>query len=182
MVTIKADDKKGVEVVLEADYCLVSVGRVPYTDKLGLDKAGVKMDDRGRVEVNGHLQTNVPNIYAIGDVVKGAMLAHKAEEEGTYVAEFINGEKPHIDYNLIVNTIGIVGLTLYLSIFYFIYKKRMRLKTRRFKNKTFRELDSIFYVLFFTQFITSFGGQMYAFTFRMIIFLYLKLFRNWMKY
>ena len=100
-VTIKADDKKGKEVELEADYCLVSVGRKPYTDKLGLDKAGVKTDERGRVEVNGHLQTNVPNIYAIGDVVKGAMLAHKAEEEGTYVAEFINGEKPHIDYNLI---------------------------------------------------------------------------------
>lgn len=100
-VTVKADDKKGQEVVLESDYCLVSVGRVPYTDKLGLDKAGVKLDDRGRVEVNEHLQTNVPNIYAIGDVVKGAMLAHKAEEEGTYVAEFINGEKPHIDYNLI---------------------------------------------------------------------------------
>ena len=101
IVTVKANDKKGAEVVLDADYCLVSVGRVPYTDKLGLDKAGVKMDERGRVVVNGHLQTNVPNIYAIGDVVKGAMLAHKAEEEGTYVAEFINGEKPHIDYNLI---------------------------------------------------------------------------------
>jgi len=101
VVTIKADDKKGVEVVLTADYCLVSVGRVPYTDKLGLDKAGVKIDNRGKVEVNGHLQTNVPNIFAIGDVVKGAMLAHKAEEEGTYVAEFIHGEKPHIDYNLI---------------------------------------------------------------------------------
>lgn len=100
-VTIKADDKKGAEVSIEADYCLVAVGRVPYTDKLGLDKAGVKTDDRGRVEVSEHLQTNVSNIYAIGDVVKGAMLAHKAEEEGTYVAEFINGEKPHIDYNLI---------------------------------------------------------------------------------
>ena len=104
-VTIKADDKKGAQVVLEADYCLVSVGRVPYTDKLGLDKAGVKMDDRGRVEVNGHLQTNVPNIYSIGDIVKGAMLSHKAEEEWTYVAEFINGEKPHIDYNLIPNVV-----------------------------------------------------------------------------
>lgn len=104
-VTIKADDKKGAEVVLDADYCLVSVGRVPYTEKLGLDKAGVKMDNRGKVEVNGHLQTNVPNIYAIGDVVKGAMLAHKAEEEGTYVAEFINNEKPHIDYNLIPNVV-----------------------------------------------------------------------------
>ena len=92
---------------------------------------------------------------------------------GNYGSGSFNERQIHIDYNLIVNTIGIVGLTLYLSIFYFIYKKRMRLKTRRFKNKTFRELDSIFYVLFFTQFITSFGGQMYAFTFRMIIFLYL---------
>ena len=101
VVTVKADDKKGTEVTFDADYCLVSVGRVAYTDKLGLDKVGVKTDDRGRVEVNGHLQTNVSNIYAIGDAVKGAMLAHKAEEEGTYVAEYINGEKPHIDYNLI---------------------------------------------------------------------------------
>lgn len=100
-VTIKADDKKGAEVVLEADYCLVSVGRVAYTDKLGLDKVGIKTDERGRVEVNEHLQTSVPTIYAIGDVIKGAMLAHKAEEEGTFVAEYMNGEKPHIDYNLI---------------------------------------------------------------------------------
>jgi dihydrolipoamide dehydrogenase len=104
-VTVKADDKKGAEVVFEAEYCLVSVGRTAYTDKLGLDNVGIKTDNRGRVEVNGHLQTNVPNIYAIGDVVKGAMLAHKAEEEGTYVAEFINGEKPHIDYNLIPNVV-----------------------------------------------------------------------------
>ncbi|MFT5723639.1 MAG: dihydrolipoamide dehydrogenase [Bacteroidia bacterium] len=99
-VTVKAEGKKG-EVVLEGDYCLVSVGRRPYTDGLALDKAGVKMDDRGRVEVNTHLQTNIPNIYALGDVVKGAMLAHKAEEEGVVVAEFLAGQKPHIDYNLI---------------------------------------------------------------------------------
>ena len=100
-VTVKADDKKGEEVAIDADYCLVAVGRIPYTDQLGLENVGVKKDDRGRIEVNDHLQTNVPNIYAIGDVIKGAMLAHKAEEEGTYVAEHINGEKPHIDYNLI---------------------------------------------------------------------------------
>jgi dihydrolipoamide dehydrogenase len=99
-VTVKAEGKKG-EVSLEGDYCLVSVGRRPYTDGLGLEKAGVKMDDKGRVEVNEHLQTNVPNIYAIGDVVKGAMLAHKAEEEGMLVAESLVGQKPHIDYNLI---------------------------------------------------------------------------------
>lgn len=100
-VTVKADNAKGEELVLEGDYVLVAVGRKPYTDNLGLDKAGVKMDERGRVEVDGHLQTNVAGIYAIGDVVKGAMLAHKAEEEGTFVAEIIAGQKPHINYNLI---------------------------------------------------------------------------------
>jgi dihydrolipoamide dehydrogenase len=100
-VIVKADNKKGEEVVLKGDYCLVSVGRRPYTDGLNADAAGVKLDERGRVEVNEHLQTSVPNIYAIGDVVRGAMLAHKAEEEGTMVAEFMAGQKPHIDYNLI---------------------------------------------------------------------------------
>ncbi|WP_396638051.1 dihydrolipoyl dehydrogenase [Maribacter sp. R77961] len=100
-VIIKADDKKGKEVVFEGDYCLVSVGRKPYTDGLNVEAAGVKLDDRGRVEVDGHLKTNISNIYAIGDVVKGAMLAHKAEEEGTLVAEQLAGQKPHIDYNLI---------------------------------------------------------------------------------
>lgn len=100
-VVVKADNKKGVEVEFRGDYCLVSVGRRPYTDGLNTEAAGVKLDDRGRVEVNGHLQTNVSNIYAIGDVVKGAMLAHKASEEGTLVAEIIAGQKPHIDYNLI---------------------------------------------------------------------------------
>ncbi|RIV41934.1 dihydrolipoyl dehydrogenase [Flagellimonas pelagia] len=100
-VVVKADDKKGNEVTMTGDYCLVCVGRRPYTDGLNLEAAGVKMDDRGRVEVNAHLQTNVSNIYAIGDVIKGAMLAHKAEEEGTLVAELLAGQKPHIDYNLI---------------------------------------------------------------------------------
>ena len=100
-VVVKADNKKGEEVVIKGDYCLVSVGRRPYTDGLNAEAAGVKLDDRGRVEVNEHLQTNVPNIYAVGDVVKGAMLAHKASEEGTLVAEIIAGQKPHIDYNLI---------------------------------------------------------------------------------
>jgi dihydrolipoamide dehydrogenase len=100
-VTITADDKKGNPVEFKGDYCLVSVGRRPYTDGLALDKAGVKVSDRGQVEVNEHLQTNVSNIYAIGDVVKGAMLAHKAEEEGVFVAETLAGQKPHIDYNLI---------------------------------------------------------------------------------
>ncbi len=100
-VIVKADDKKGQEVTFTGDYCLVSVGRRPYTDGLNAEAAGVKLDDRGRVEVNEHLQTNVSNIYAIGDVVRGAMLAHKAEEEGTMVAELIAGQKPHINYNLI---------------------------------------------------------------------------------
>ena len=100
-VTLKADDKKGAEVVLEGDYCLVSVGRRAYTEGLGLDKVGIPTDDRGRVEVDEHLQTKVAGIYAIGDVVKGAMLAHKAEEEGVFVAETIAGQKPHINYNLI---------------------------------------------------------------------------------
>ncbi|TJY33459.1 dihydrolipoyl dehydrogenase [Pontimicrobium aquaticum] len=100
-VIVKADNKKGQEIEFKGDYCLVSVGRRPYTDGLNAEAAGVKLNDRGQVEVNEHLQTNVSNIYAIGDVVKGAMLAHKAEEEGVFVAEIIAGQKPHIDYNLI---------------------------------------------------------------------------------
>jgi dihydrolipoamide dehydrogenase len=101
VVVVQAENAKGETITLEGDYSLVSVGRRPYTDGLNADKAGVKISDRGMVEVNDHLQTSVPNIYAIGDVVRGAMLAHKAEEEGTMVAEIIAGQKPHIDYNLI---------------------------------------------------------------------------------
>jgi len=101
LVTVKADDAKGAELVLEGDYCLVAVGRRAYTDGLNAEKAGVKLTDRGQVEVNDHLQTSATNIYAIGDVVRGAMLAHKAEEEGVLVAEYLAGQKPHIDYNLI---------------------------------------------------------------------------------
>jgi dihydrolipoamide dehydrogenase len=100
-VVVKADNKKGEEVEFKGDYCLVSVGRRPYTDGLNAEAAGVKLTDRGQVEVDAHLQTSAANIYAIGDVVKGAMLAHKAEEEGVFVAETIAGQKPHIDYNLI---------------------------------------------------------------------------------
>ncbi|PQB04141.1 dihydrolipoyl dehydrogenase [Aureitalea marina] len=100
-VTVTATDKKGQEVSFSGDYCLVSVGRRPYTDGLNLENAGVKVNERGQVEVNDHLQTNVANIYAIGDVIRGAMLAHKAEEEGVLVAEILAGQKPHIDYNLI---------------------------------------------------------------------------------
>ena len=101
IVTVQAENAKGETITLEGNYSLVSVGRRPYTDNLNADKAGVKISDKGQVEVNDHLQTNVSNIYAIGDVVRGAMLAHKAEEEGTMVAEILAGQKPHIDYNLI---------------------------------------------------------------------------------
>jgi dihydrolipoamide dehydrogenase len=100
-VTVEAETPKGEILSLEGDYCLVSVGRRPYTDGLNAEKAGVKVTDRGQIEVNNHLQTTASNIYAIGDVVRGAMLAHKAEEEGVLVAEILAGQKPHIDYNLI---------------------------------------------------------------------------------
>ena len=100
-VTVSAENKNGEKVEVKGDYCLVAVGRAPYTEGLGLENAGVKMEERGRIAVDEHLQTNVPGIYAIGDVIKGAMLAHKAEEEGAYVAETIAGQKPHINYNLI---------------------------------------------------------------------------------
>ena len=100
-VIVKATDKKDREVEFTGDYCLVSVGRKPYTEGLGLEKVGIQVNERGQIETNSHLQTNVASIYAIGDVVQGAMLAHKAEEEGVIVAEFLAGQKPHIDYNLI---------------------------------------------------------------------------------
>ncbi|MDA8698970.1 dihydrolipoyl dehydrogenase [Flavobacteriaceae bacterium] len=104
-VQITATDKKGAEVSFEGDYCLVSVGRKPYTAGLNAEAARVQLNERGQVEVNDHLQTTASNIYAIGDVVRGTMLAHKAEEEGVLVAEFLAGQKPHIDYNLIPNVI-----------------------------------------------------------------------------
>ena len=99
-VTVEKRDG-GEPFVIDADYCLIAIGRRPYTDNLGLDAAGVTLDDRGRVVVDDHLRTAQPHIYAIGDVIVGAMLAHKAEEEGMFVAETIVGEKPHVDYNLI---------------------------------------------------------------------------------
>lgn len=104
-IVVTAEYKKGQKVQLEGDYCLVSVGRVPFTQGLNAEKAGVQLDERGRVVVNDHLQTSNPNVYAIGDVVRGAMLAHKAEEEGVLVAEILAGQKPHIDYNLIPNVV-----------------------------------------------------------------------------
>ncbi len=100
-IVVKATDKKGKEIEFKGDYCLVAVGRKPYTEGLGAENARFKINDRGQIEVNEKLQTSVENIYAIGDVIKGAMLAHKAEEEGVFVAEILAGQKPHINYNLI---------------------------------------------------------------------------------
>jgi dihydrolipoamide dehydrogenase len=100
-VTVTAENKAGEKVEVKGDYCLVAVGRVPFTEGLALENAGLKVDERGRIPVNDHLETAVPGIYAIGDVVRGAMLAHKAEEEGAFVAETMAGQHPHINYNLI---------------------------------------------------------------------------------
>ena len=102
VVTVTADNAKGEAVKLEADYCIVAVGRTAYTQGLGLEKIGITPEERGnKIPVNDHLETAVKGVYAIGDVIKGAMLAHKAEDEGIYVAETIAGQKPHINYNLI---------------------------------------------------------------------------------
>lgn len=100
-VLLTALNKKNEEVTFEADYCLVAVGRKAYTEGLNLEAAGLTVNQRGQIDVNDHLQTSVPHIYALGDVVRGAMLAHKAEEEGVFVAEHVAGQKPHINYNLI---------------------------------------------------------------------------------
>ena len=100
-VIVKAEPKNGgAAIELKGDYCLVSVGRRPYTEGLGLEKIGIELD-KGKIPVDNHLKTKVDNIYAIGDVVRGAMLAHKAEEEGVYVAETMAGQKPHVNYLLI---------------------------------------------------------------------------------
>ncbi len=100
-VNVKAENKEGKIISFDGDYCLLSTGRSPYTENLGLENAGLKTDERGRIPVNENLQTSSKGIYAIGDVIKGAMLAHKAEEEGIFVAEVIAGQKPHINYLLI---------------------------------------------------------------------------------
>lgn len=117
-VTVTAEDAKGQTVTLEGDYCIVAVGRTAYTEGLGLENIGLKTEERGnKITVNEHMETTVPGVYAIGDVVRGAMLAHKAEDEGIYVAEHIVGQKPHIDYNLIPGVVytwpevASVGLT-----------------------------------------------------------------------
>src|ERR1700712_5338475 len=101
-VTVNFDSPKGDKMELKGDYCLVAVGRVAYTDSLGLENIGLTVEERGRkITVNDHMETSVKGVYAIGDVIKGAMLAHKAEDEGTLVAEQLAGQKPHINYNLI---------------------------------------------------------------------------------
>ena len=105
-VTVTYDTPGGEKKEIKGDYCLVAVGRTAYTENLGLDKIGITVEERGRkITVDEHLETKVKGVYAIGDVVKGAMLAHKAEDEGTLVAEIIAGQKPHIDYNLIPNVV-----------------------------------------------------------------------------
>ncbi|GAB1488208.1 dihydrolipoyl dehydrogenase [Opitutaceae bacterium] len=94
-------EREGTKLEFPADKVLVAVGRRPYTDGLGLDKAGVELDEKKRVKVDGHLRTNVPGIWAIGDVVAGPMLAHKAEEDGAAVAEWIAGKAGHINWDLV---------------------------------------------------------------------------------
>ncbi len=100
-VSLTAINAAGETLQLNADYCLVSVGRKPYTEGLALENAGITLNEKGQIPINEHLETAVAGIYAIGDVVRGAMLAHKAEEEGVFVAETIAGQKPHINYLLI---------------------------------------------------------------------------------
>ena len=101
-VTVTADNAKGEAVKFEADYCIVAVGRTAYSEGLGLDKIGITLEERGKkIPVNAHLETSAKGVYAIGDVITGAMLAHKAEDEGIFVAETIAGQKPHINYNLV---------------------------------------------------------------------------------
>ena len=104
-VFVEAKDKDANNVIFEGDYCLVSVGRKPYTMGLNLKNIGLETNQIGQIEVNDKLQTKIKNIFAIGDVIKGPMLAHKAEEEGVMVAEILGNQKPHIDYNLIPNVI-----------------------------------------------------------------------------
>jgi len=100
-VKVAWTDAKGEAQALECDRLIVSVGRVPHTEGLGLETIGLATDERGFIPVDGHCRTALPNVYAIGDVVRGPMLAHKGEDEGVMVAELIAGQKPHIDYDKI---------------------------------------------------------------------------------
>ena len=100
-VSVTAENKKGEDIIFNGDHVLVSVGRRPYTDGLAVENAGIELDERGFIKVNDHLQTAADNIYAIGDVIGGMMLAHKAEEEGVFAVEHMNEEIPHLNYNCI---------------------------------------------------------------------------------
>lgn len=101
-VTLTVEPAKGGEAEqIEADYVLVAIGRKPHTEGLGLEAAGVELDERGRIRTDSHYATSVPGIFAIGDVIVGPMLAHKAEDEGVVCAEMIAGQKPHINYDAI---------------------------------------------------------------------------------
>lgn len=100
-VKVAFENDKSEKQELTADYCLIAIGRKAYTDQLNLNAVGVEVLQNGKIKVNAKLQTNVPNIYAVGDVIDGPMLAHKAEEDGKYVAELIAGKAAHLDYNLI---------------------------------------------------------------------------------
>lgn len=105
-VVVKAEDSSGKEIEFKGDVCLVSVGRKPYTEGLGLENVGIGVNKQGKIEVDDHLRTKADNIYAIGDVIdKGPMLAHKAEEEGVFVAESLAGQKPHLNYLLIPSVV-----------------------------------------------------------------------------
>ena len=104
-VIIETFSKEGKKNKFEADVVLISVGRRPYTKNLNLEKIGVELDKRGSVKVNKNFQTNIKNIYAIGDVIEGPMLAHKAEEEGIAVAELISGQSGHVNYDTIPSVV-----------------------------------------------------------------------------
>lgn len=104
-IEVKAKNSEGKEISLEADYVLVAIGRKPYTESLGLEELGIEKDPRGFVKVNEHYQTKHANIYAIGDVIGGMMLAHKAEEEGLAVANLVAGKYGHVNYNAIPSVI-----------------------------------------------------------------------------
>lgn len=104
-VTIGKSDDTGEDEVMTVDRVLVATGRRPYTDGLGLDKAGVALDEKGRIKTDAHFATNVKGIYAIGDVIAGPMLAHKAEEEGVALAEILAGKSGHVNYNLVPGVI-----------------------------------------------------------------------------
>ena len=100
-VMIKATDKTGKKIVFESDVVLISVGRKPYTKNLNLEKINIELDNKKKIKVNKNFETNIQNIYAIGDVINGPMLAHKAEEEGIALAELISGQSGHVNYDVI---------------------------------------------------------------------------------